>query len=48
MSQLPIQTTKIFYRFLTITCAPHFEKGSATHGRVTLAFLKVSCIIAIT
>jgi len=32
-SQLPIQTTKIFYSFLTCTCAtPHFEKGSATHA----------------
>ena len=31
-SQLPIQTTKIFYSILTCTWAPHFEKGSATHG----------------
>ena len=30
-SQLPIQTTKTFYSFLTRACAPHFEKGSATH-----------------
>jgi len=30
-SQLPIETTKIFYSFLTCTCAPHFGKGSATH-----------------
>jgi len=29
--QLPIQTTKILYIFLTCTCARRFEKGSATH-----------------
>ena len=28
-SYWPIQTTKIFYRFLAITFAPHFEIGSA-------------------
>jgi len=31
-SQLPIQTAEIFYSFLTCTCAPHFEKGSATNA----------------
>jgi len=30
-SQLSIQTTKIFYSFLTCTCALHFERGFATH-----------------
>jgi len=32
-SQLSIQTTKILYRFLTCTCAPHLGKGSATNVR---------------
>jgi len=31
-SQLPIETTNIFYSFSTCTCAPHFEIGSATHA----------------
>jgi len=32
-SQLPIQTTTIFYSVLKCNCAtPHFEKGSATHA----------------
>jgi len=31
-SQLPIQTAKILYSFLTCTCVPHFEKGSATRA----------------
>jgi len=30
-SQFPIQATQIFYSFLTCTCVPPFEKGSATH-----------------
>jgi len=30
-SQLPIQATKIFHSCSTCTCAPHFQKGSATH-----------------
>jgi len=31
MSQLPIQTTKIFYSFFDVHLCPHFEKGSATY-----------------
>jgi len=31
-SQLPIQTTKIFYSFGRAFVPSHFEKGSATHG----------------
>jgi len=32
-SQLPIQTTKMFYSFFDVyLCPHHFEKGSATHA----------------
>jgi len=41
-SQLPIQTTKVLYIFLTCTCAPHFEKGSATHVSHHKYFLQYS------
>ena len=29
-SQLPIQTTKIFYSFFDVHCASHFVKSSST------------------
>jgi len=47
-SQLPIQTTAIFYSFLTCTCATiHFEKGSNTHayGWLVARFGAVSLFI---
>ena len=31
-SQLPIQTTKIFYTCFDVHLCPHFDKGSAMHG----------------
>jgi len=36
-SQLPIQTTEIFCSLLTCTCAPHFQKDSATHAHTDSA-----------
>ena len=43
-SQLPIQTTKIFYSFLTCTCATiHFEKGSTTHAHGWLVGCALWC-----
>jgi len=39
-SQLPIQTAKILYSFLTCICASQFEKCSATH---TLTYVAQTC-----
>jgi len=45
-SQLLIQTTKIFYSCLTCTCAPHFQKASATHDPYSIETLLPSVLTA--
>jgi len=48
-SQLPIQTTKIFYSFLTCTCAiPLCEKISANHAYGWLrALMQSDCLYSL-
>jgi len=38
-------TTEIFYRLLTITCSPHFEKVSVTHGTGSLDDIKTGYVL---